>query len=386
MRICFSLDNYDRASGGAALAARGLAHYLADLGHDVAIVQPDHDADYKDGAIQVHSRKLRRPHLVRQHDRDTLSWNQQWRRTVDQYLDANPTDLLITQNRLLYSSVAAAAERGIPSVVWAHAYRLFCPEQFFKRDPLSECTGDCRGCMSGIFGYAARDNRTAYRDGLKAASLVIANSNYMRNVIGHLSDIDAPVVYPTFDLDDWQQCGAREREHVLFIKPQERKGFSIFLEIARALPEQQFVVAGKTSRAARALLKPLSNVETIEWSNEMRDVYARTRILLGPSVWPEPFGRVFVEAASAGVPSIASNRGGIPEAVGSGGILIEDIDDIDNWLTALVSLDSDQEYMTLSKRARQQATQFDTHRVGQILRDAVLCATGFDLHDGAERN
>lgn len=386
MRICFSLDNYDRASGGAALAARGLAHYLADLGHHVAIVQPDHNADYKDGAIQVHSRKLRRPHLVRQHDRDTLSWNRQWRRTVDQYLDANPTDLLITQNRLLYSSVAAAAERGIPSVIWAHAYRLFCPEQFFKRDPLSECTGDCRGCMSGIFGYAARDNRKAYRDGLKAASLVIANSNYMRNVIGHLSDIDAPVVYPTFDLDDWQQPGAKEREHILFIKPQERKGFSIFMEIARALPDQQFIVAGKTSRAARTLLKPLPNVEMIEWSNDMRDVYARTRILLGPSVWPEPFGRVFVEAASAGVPSIVSNRGGIPEAVGSGGILIDDINNIANWLSAIRSFDDPAYAATLGKHARVHACQFASSRVGMVLRDSVLSRTGLELHCGSERN
>ena len=30
-----------------------------------------------------------------------------------------------------------------------------------------------------------------------------------------------------------------------------------------------------------------------------------------PSIWPEPFGRIFVEAASNGIPSIASRRGGI---------------------------------------------------------------------------
>jgi glycosyltransferase involved in cell wall biosynthesis len=386
MRICYVLDNYDRASGGAALAARGLAHYLADLGHQVSILQPGKPADYSDGSIAVHSRRLRRPYLYRQHDRDTLGWNRQWRHIVDDFLDANPTDLLITQNRLLYSSIEAAAARNIPTVIWAHAYRLFCPDQFFTRDPITECNGNCRECLSGIFGHAARENHQAYQHGMKRASLIIANSEYMARVVKHHTGRDAPVVYPTFDLDDWRQPGAEQREHVLFIKPQERKGFRIFLEIASALPERRFIVAGKTSNAVRRDLSALANVSTIDWSNEMREVYARTEILLGPSIWPEPFGRVFVEAAGAGVPSITSNRGGIPEAVGSGGILIDDIHNIHSWIDAIGSLDDPKTRQTLSTRAREHAGIFSSAIVGAELRDAVLAETGLDLHTGATRN
>ena len=278
MRICYALDNYDRASGGAALAARGLAHYLADLGHEVSVLQPGQPADYNDGCISVHSRRLRRPYLYRQHDRDTLGWNRQWRGIVDDYLDAHPTDLLITQNRLLYSSVEAAAALNITSVIWAHAYRLFCPDQFFTRYPITECNGNCRECLNGIFGQAARDNHLAYQNGMWRANLIIANSEYMAGVVKHHTGREAPVVYPTFDLDDWRQPGADQREHVLFIKPQERKGFSIFLDIARALPDQRFIVAGKTTAAARRALSPLDNVATIDWSNEMREVYALSLI------------------------------------------------------------------------------------------------------------
>jgi len=386
MRICFSLDNYDRASGGAALAARGLAHYLADLGHELSVLQPGDNADYRDDTIQVHRRSLRRPYLYRQHDRDTLSWNRQWHRIVDHFLEANPTDLLITQNRLLYSSVDAAANRGIPSIVWAHAYKMFCPDQFYQRDPLTQCSGDCRECISGLFADATRNNLAAYTAGLERADLVMANSSYMQQVIGHLLELDAPVVYPTFDLDDWQQPGADSRDHVLFIKPQERKGFSIFLEIARSLPDLRFVVAGKTSYTARRALWHLSNVDSIEWSNEMRAVYARTRTLLGPSIWPEPFGRVFVEAASAGVPSITSNRGGIPEAVGDGGILIRDIENIDQWVSALQSLENPATANMLATNARRHAATFSSSIVGQALCDGVLAATGLDLRQATIRN
>lgn len=386
MRICYALDNYDRASGGAALAARGLAHYLADLGHEVSVLQPGQPADYADGSISVHSRRLRRPYLYRQHDRDTLGWNRQWRHIVDAYLDHQPTDLLITQNRLLYSSVDAAAERNIPTIIWAHAYRLFCPDQFFTRDPITQCNGNCRECLGGIFGHAARNNHLAYQDGMRRASLIIANSGYMAAVVKHHTGRDAPVVYPTFDLDDWRQPGAEQREHILFIKPQERKGFSIFLQIAEALPEKKFVVAGKSTAVARRALKALNNVSTIDWSNAMREVYARTDILLGPSIWPEPFGRVFVEAASAGVPSITSNRGGIPEAVSSGGILIDDIHNLSSWIEAIRSLDDQQVHQTLSTRAREHAGIFSSAIIGAELRDAVLQATGLDLNTGTVRN
>lgn len=391
MRICLSLDNYDRASGGASLAARGLAHYLESLGHQITVLQSGHDSrwrrsHYLDGTIDVHTRSLKRPHLRRNHGRDTLDWNRQWSKVVDDYLDANPTDLLITQNRLLYSSVDAAARHHVPSLVWAHAYKMFCADQFLHRDPLGDCSGDCAHCLRGPFAEASRENREAYRRALEKADMVMANSEYMQRVIRHVNGRDSVVVYPTFDLNGWRQEGAPGRRQVLFIKPKEEKGLSIFLEIARQMPDTQFLAAGKTKGAARIALAKLNNVRRIEWSNQMRGIYAESRILLGPSIWPEPFGRVFVEAAAAGIPSVTSNRGGIPEAVGEGGILIEDIDNIDNWLDALQSLDAADEYATLSNRARHHATNFNSEKVGKVLRNAILCATGLDLHDGAERN
>jgi len=36
---------------------------------------------------------------------------------------------------------------------------------------------------------------------------------------------------------------------------------------------------------------------------------------LAPSLWPEPFGRVALEAISQGTPVISSNKGGLPEII-----------------------------------------------------------------------
>src|SRR5206468_7377438 len=46
------------------------------------------------------------------------------------------------------------------------------------------------------------------------------------------------------------------------------------------------------------------------------DYFALTRILVVPSVWKEPFGRVAAEAMINAIPPLVSNRGSLPQVVG----------------------------------------------------------------------
>ncbi len=46
------------------------------------------------------------------------------------------------------------------------------------------------------------------------------------------------------------------------------------------------------------------------------DYFALTRLLLVPSVWEEPFGRVAAEAMINGVPPLVANRGSLPDVLG----------------------------------------------------------------------
>jgi glycosyltransferase involved in cell wall biosynthesis len=65
---------------------------------------------------------------------------------------------------------------------------------------------------------------------------------------------------------------------------------------------------------------------------------SHTKVLLVPSQWPEPFGRVAVEALANGIPVVASRTGGLPEAVGDAGILVEDFSNAAAWIAALTEL------------------------------------------------
>lgn len=57
---------------------------------------------------------------------------------------------------------------------------------------------------------------------------------------------------------------------------------------------------------------------------EIPSLYAQTDIVVFPSLWPEPFGRIAIEAMAAGKPVIGSAIGGIKEIITEGtGILVD---------------------------------------------------------------
>ncbi len=54
----------------------------------------------------------------------------------------------------------------------------------------------------------------------------------------------------------------------------------------------------------------------------LADLLQRHRVLAVPSVWPEPFGIVALEGLACGCVVVASNAGGLPEALGGLGVLV----------------------------------------------------------------
>jgi len=59
------------------------------------------------------------------------------------------------------------------------------------------------------------------------------------------------------------------------------------------------------------------NIKFLGFVN-IAELMPKIDVLIMPSLWNEPFGRVIIEAYSYGVPVIGSNRGGIPELIEDG--------------------------------------------------------------------
>jgi glycosyltransferase involved in cell wall biosynthesis len=90
-----------------------------------------------------------------------------------------------------------------------------------------------------------------------------------------------------------------------------------------------------------------------------------------PSVWPEPFALTSLEGMAAGAAVVASDVGGVPEAVGGAGLLVPPGDDA-ALAAALAGLADDREALAAARRrARAHAEARDWSVVRAEL-DAVL--------------
>jgi len=82
-------------------------------------------------------------------------------------------------------------------------------------------------------------------------------------------------------------------------------------------------------------------------SDEYYKLMYRARAVVMPSIWPEPFGRIPVEANRLGVPAVVSSAGGLPETIVNGvtGYIFEggDVDDLAEKVEKVLGRDFNRE-------------------------------------------
>ncbi len=120
------------------------------------------------------------------------------------------------------------------------------------------------------------------------------------------------------------------------------KGFDVAIEAFTRLrsPGARLEIAGAgTTEAVRHLTDLTAGDPRIRYEGfaDSDDFYARIDVLVVPSQWEEPYGRVAAEGRLAGLFVVASAVGGIPEVLAGYGraVLVDDIDRADAWTAAL---------------------------------------------------
>jgi surfactin synthase thioesterase subunit/glycosyltransferase involved in cell wall biosynthesis len=151
---------------------------------------------------------------------------------------------------------------------------------------------------------------------IRAADAVVGVSEYVADYIRQYAGIDA--VHVPISLLESRAVPPVDgsREFVTLVNPCAVKGISIFLALADAFPETAFaaVPTWGTNEQDRAALRSRGNVTLLDPVDDIDLLLRRTRVLLVPSLWAEARSRIVLEAMLRGVPVMAANVGGIPEA------------------------------------------------------------------------
>jgi hypothetical protein len=136
---------------------------------------------------------------------------------------------------------------------------------------------------------------------------------------------------------------------VTLVNLQENKGVRVFQELARRMPDVRFL--GVEGTHGQQEKPEIPNVEYMAVTQDMRDVWRKSRIVLMPSGY-ESYGMVAAEAQVNGIPVIANPTFGLSECLGHAGVFIprENVDDYERTIRLL--LEDHKHYQERSEMAR----------------------------------
>jgi len=371
MKILIPVQNFDPQIGGAEKSLFTLINKIAEK-HGVVVLQPGYsDENIQSGNLFIKKKKLSLLYGILGYSRffypegirfiyPIYSQGRAWKEIVDEEVRSFQPDIIITQLNYAPAAIDIAKKYGIPSILFLRSFEHFCLIGFEKG---VDCSRDCGRCLSWrnkMYYFNWRKWLTWHQSAIENAGVVIANSKFVAGLPEAIYNIDRNirVLYPAVEITHPMK-NPISKNHITMINPNRLKGGDIFLKIAERMPDRSFLAVGRCPREFSISAEKLQNVTHINWTEGVWEYYQKTRVLLIPSRWPEAFGRVAVEAGLFGIPSIATNIGGLPEAVGDGGILIDNLNDIDAWIDAIRTLDRKEIYADYSSRAFDHAFGFD---------------------------
>ncbi len=173
----------------------------------------------------------------------------------------------------------------------------------------------------------------------------IANSAFTARRYAEAFGVTATVIPPSIDRMAYETVPTGNL--VTFINPVPAKGLDLAIEIAAACPEipflfgESWLLSPDQREALSSRISAYPNIRFEPRTADMKSLFRRTRVLLAPSRWEEAWGRVASEAHCSGIPVVGSSRGGLAEAIGPGGIVLDHDAPVADWAGAVRSLWSD---------------------------------------------
>lgn len=324
--------------------------YLSQLAQALTDI-PDVDVTLVSPKPAKSSLTLESSHLS--HIQLTASHETYWRQ-VQHLIEQVQPDILQIDNRPLRAFRIKQTCAHIPLILNLHSTTFLGPLHMKKVSP-----------------------RTA----LQRPDAVVCNSVSLRQTIREMAHMprawDGPVIYPGVAHEPLTPA----RQQIMANKPGnplrvlfagrviQQKGVHIALSAIQQVASEfpvELTVVGRTppwERKYRLALLAKAQSLPVQFKgfvtpDDLFTIYQEHDIFICPSQRHEAFGLVNLEAMSNGLPVVASHIGGIPEAVGPGGILIQRTGRPADFADALRTLRDEKTYQTYQRAAMAHANSF----------------------------
>jgi glycosyltransferase involved in cell wall biosynthesis len=340
--------------GGGEISAYNLAQALTEIGVDVHVITSTNIHQLEESRFTLHPiiKDVSMPGLLNYLSRNEVFYWKSYKAVSKFLSDNSDIDVVHAMNMTsIPGTVKAAIKHDISSVITISSHWLTCPTGMMLKSDDTVCDGKCSfmktlQCYSNssfsemLLGtmYSPIQMHTRKKYASKADAVV----SISKSVEGYAKQVINPkrsyVIPNIINAEEYNVDPEEEyRSNILFlgalIKP---KGCEYLIrampKIAKEHPKVVLRILG--DGAEYDYLRKLSERSEIEKNVVFEGVvphvktplyYASTDVVVFPSIWPEPFGRISVEAMAAGKPVVASNVGGISDTIehGKTGLLVE---------------------------------------------------------------
>lgn len=399
MRLTFVNTLYPPyGAAGAETTLRLLAAQMTERGHscNVVTLTPGRHAETGEiDGIPVHYLPLanvfwphgaNKPSVLRMLSQAIEIYNPIMKRRLTKLLQRLAPDVVNFHNLQGFSASAWSAAQGlhIPVVQTLHDYYVACPRSAMWRPGRGNCAALCPECdafsktrraMSGLpDAVTCVSNRVFDRlTDAGAFSKALAGRQAIRIIRGNNATEALPEAGPP-TVDGPLRLGFMGR-----LDPS--KGLENLIDALKQIqPDAISLRIAGTGKPdyTRDLHERAANAGNIAFAGHISptEFFLTIDLLVIPSVWEDPFPRVFHEALAYGVPSLATPLGGLSEVIehGRNGFLISG-NNTESLLTSLSELvDSGWDRRAMFAECRRAAADYAPSRIAAQY-EAVLMAT-----------
>lgn len=353
---CFRTSAYKGAVGGGEISNVGLASKLVEHGNSVTVYTLHSDLEDFSSFNGVKIRKAKKS----QYKSKLLSeiyGRINYKKMIKKDICNSNYNFILSGPDTLELALLLAREYKIEVGCFVRAYENFnVSENISVVDRLKSVT---KNIIRGNNSFET----------LKQMDFIITNSNYMKEYChsqGFNKDIQ--VVYPALELVNNIKVIEKKIKNVTMIGTKKYKGHFIVEELAGDFPMLNFNIIGCPDDLVRS--NGPKNLNYIGWCDVINYFNNSTDIVVVPSQWDEPFGRVAIEGLSCGNITIVSDKGGLPETVSNIEKLIVADNDINKWKSKVKDILSNQSlYVDLSNMAQESLPLYTLDKQTLVLHD-----------------